>query len=331
MRICILRLSALGDIVMCLPLLRTLQKSFPHAKITWMIGKPFYPLLDKIEGVEFIPISKIKSFKDWLAIKFLLKQREFDVLLACQASFSAHLIYPLIKAKRKIGYDKFRSKDFHALFIDERIPFKKEHTLEGFLSFAKALSANSISFDSQIPLAGEEEKWAEQFEAPYFVINPCSSKKAKDWNYENYIPIIEFVKKKYKLNPILIGGPADQIVCSEIQRQTGAINLSGMTSLGQLTALLKNAKFLLSPDTGPAHIASAIGTPTIGLFAPTSSHITGPYFSKSAVIDKHDEALKLYGSANEKKLGWNVRIYHKEAMNLIGVHDVKEKIHLICP
>ncbi len=315
---------------MCLPLLRTLQKSFPHAKITWIIGKPFLPLLEKIEEVEFIPISKIKTVKDWLSIKSLLKGREFDVLLACQASFSAHLIYPIIQAKRKIGYDKFRSKDFHALFINERIPFIKQHTLEGFLSFAKTLDAKFISYDSEIPISEEDKKWAEQFETPYFVVNPCSSKKAKDWNYLNYIPVIEYVKKEFGLKPILIGGPSDQSICNEICKQTEALNLAGMTSLRQLTALLKNAKFLLSPDTGPAHIASALRTPTIALFAPTSSLITGPFFSKSTLIDKHSEALNQYGSTKEKKLGWNVRVYHKEAMNLIGVEDVKEKIQLIC-
>ena len=119
MRIGIVRLSALGDLVMCLPLIATLKKSFPNAEITWIIEDKFYPLFDKIDSIQFIPVSKIRSLSDWIHTKKMLKNERFDVLLCCQASMSANLLYPMIKAKRKIGYDKMRSKDFHNLFIHE--------------------------------------------------------------------------------------------------------------------------------------------------------------------------------------------------------------------
>ena len=326
MRICLVRLSSLGDIVMCLPFVRTLQKNFPKSKITWVIGEPFYPLLQKLEGVNFIPMPKIKSFGDLIRAKKMLGSYEFDVLLATQASLSSNLLYPFIKAKRKIGYDRFRSKDFHGLFVKERIPFHKEHTVEGFLRFARAIGAAEISLDGSIPLGFEEEAFAAQFNTPYFVINPCSSKRAKDWNYDNYLPVIEYVKKNLGLTPILTGGPSDKVICDRLEKESGCLNLCAKTSLRELAALLKGAKFLLAPDTGPAHIASAFGTPVIGLFAPTSSLLTGPYFSKDQIIDKHAEVLALYAKPREKRLGWNVRIYHKDAMDLITVDDVTKEI-----
>lgn len=326
MRICLVRLSALGDIVMCLPLIRTLQKNFPSAEITWVIGKPFYPLLQKLEGINFIPMPKIKSLGDLIQAKKMVQSYEFDVLLATQASLSSNLLYPLIKAKRKIGYDRFRSRDFHGLFVKERIPFHKEHTVEGFLRFAQAIGASEGSLDGSIPLGFEEEAWAAQFSNPYFVINPCSSKREKDWNYNRYLPVIKHVRENLGLIPILTGGPSDKAVCDKLEKESGCINLCAKTSLRELAALLKGAKFLLAPDTGPAHIASAFGTPVIGLFAPTSPLLTGPYFSQDYIINKHPEALTLYAKAKEKRLGWNVRIYHKDAMDLITIDDVTQKI-----
>lgn len=318
MRICLVRLSALGDIVMCLPLIRTLQKNFPEAEITWVIGKPFYPLLEKLEGVRFIVLPKVKSWGDLRRARALLKPHFFDVLLATQASFSAHIIYSCISAKRKIGYDKFRSKDFHGFFIDERIEFHPEHTVEGFLRFAKTIGAKEMVFDGSIPLI-EKSK----IEKPYFVINPCSSKREKDWNYSNYAAIIRYVKEEFGMEAVLTGTTVDKSVCDQIEKGSPCINLCGKTSLQELGAILQSAKFVLSPDTGPAHIASGIGTPVIGLFAPTSPLLTGPYFSKEHLINKHPEVIARYAKS---KQNWNVRIYHKEAMNLITIKDVQEKI-----
>ncbi len=318
MRICLVRLSALGDIVMCLPLIRTLQKNFPEAEITWVIGKPFYPLLEKLEGVRFIVVPKVKSWGDLRRARALLKPYQFDVLLATQASFSAHILYSCISAKRKIGYDKFRSKDFHGFFVDERIEFHREHTVEGFLRFAKTIGAKEMSFDGSIPTA-EKSK----IEPPYFVINPCSSKIEKDWDYANYPAIIRYVKEVFGIEAVLTGAPSDRAVCDQIEKEAPCINLCGKTTLQELAAVLQRAKFVLSPDTGPAHIASSIGTPVIGLFAPTSPLLTGPYFAQEHLIDKHPEVLARYATS---KRNWNVRIYHKEAMNLITIDDVQEKI-----
>lgn len=323
MRICIVRLSALGDIVMCLPLIRTLQKNFPTAEITWIVGKSFAPLLQKLEGVTVIGVPKIKSVRDWFHLRKKLINLKFDVLLGAQASFSAHLVYTLIRAKRKIGYDRKRSKDFHALFVNERIPFFKEHTVEGFLGFAKKIGAREMVFDGEVPL-GEEK--APVIKTPYFVINPCSSKLEKDWNYENYIPLISWVQEKFGLTPVLIGVHQDKEICDMLEKKSTCINLCGKTSLMELAEVLKGAKFLLSPDSGPLHIASGLKIPAIGLFAPTRSALTGPYFSKEMCIDKHEEVLQRYASGKERKKGWNVRIYHKEAMNLITIEDVQNKI-----
>ncbi|MDI1351165.1 MAG: glycosyltransferase family 9 protein, partial [bacterium] len=115
--ICIVRLSALGDVLMLVPLIRTLQAGLPQAKLTWIISRPAYDLVADMDGVEFLVIDKPKSLADFWHFKKQMRHRQFDVLLAPQASFRTNLLYPLIKAKRKIGYDAHRAKDGHRWFV----------------------------------------------------------------------------------------------------------------------------------------------------------------------------------------------------------------------
>lgn len=99
--ICIVRLSALGDVLMAVPLIRTLQANLPQAKLTWIISRPAFDLVEGMDGVEFILIDKPNSIVDYWRFKKQMKGRTFDVLLAPQASLRTNLLYPLIKAKRK--------------------------------------------------------------------------------------------------------------------------------------------------------------------------------------------------------------------------------------
>jgi heptosyltransferase I len=326
MRICIVRLSALGDLVMCLPLIASLKKTFPKAEITWIIDQNFYPLFKNIEGIEILPLKKIKTLANFLNIRKMLKEKTFDILLGCQASMSANLLYPLIQAKRKIGYDKQRSRDFHTFFMNESILFKKNHTVEGFLQFAEKLGVQSFEYKLDLNLSAADLNFAKAFKAPYFLMCPFSSKEGKNWSLENYEELILDLQSRTLLEPIFIGGPKDYEKIKPLADKLNIKNLAGKTTLSQLAALIQDAEFLISPDTGPMHIASFMGTKVIALFAATSPILTGPYFERKYVIDKHLEALEKFGGKSEKKLGWNVRVYHEGAMKLISISDVQAQI-----
>ncbi|MCK5003332.1 MAG: glycosyl transferase, partial [Gammaproteobacteria bacterium] len=109
--VCILRLSALGDITHALPVLRTLQKRWPNTAITWIIGKTEYQLVKDIEGVEFITFDKSQGLAAYKAIRQELKARHFDVLLHMQLSLRASAISFFVHADIKLGFDKERAKD----------------------------------------------------------------------------------------------------------------------------------------------------------------------------------------------------------------------------
>src|SRR3990167_768908 len=126
--ICIVRLSALGDVLMLVPLIRTLQANLPHLEtITWVISRPSHALVAGLAGVEFIVIDKPTSLLDYWRFKRRMHNRKFDVLLATQASLRANLLYPWIHARLKIGYDHLRAKDGHAYMIDQAIQPGQDH------------------------------------------------------------------------------------------------------------------------------------------------------------------------------------------------------------
>ena len=131
--ICIIRLSSIGDITHMIPIIKTLQIHSPMTNITWVIGKTEYHLVKNIENIEFIVINKRKFIETIMALLRLRKKKCFDVLLHMQVSLRSNLMTLFVKAKRRIGFDKSKSKNFHSLFINESIDSSGNvHVVNGF-------------------------------------------------------------------------------------------------------------------------------------------------------------------------------------------------------
>ncbi|HKQ39880.1 MAG TPA: glycosyltransferase family 9 protein, partial [Verrucomicrobiae bacterium] len=148
-RICMVRLSALGDVCLAVPLVRTLQRNFPEAQITWVIGRAAHGLVEGLDGVEFLVVDKRKA----MASRRQLGDQSFDVLLAVQASFRAHLLLSAIRAPVRVGFDAARAKDFHGWFVNQCIPSGEQHLLDSFLSFASVLGAKEPVVEWRLPIS----------------------------------------------------------------------------------------------------------------------------------------------------------------------------------
>ena len=134
--ICIIRLSSIGDITHMIPIIKTLQIHSPMTNITWVIGKTEYHLVKNIENIEFIVINKRKFIETIMVLLRLREKKCFDVLLHMQVSLRSNLMTLFVKAKRRIGFDKSKSKNFHSLFINESIDSSgNTHVLETFFYF----------------------------------------------------------------------------------------------------------------------------------------------------------------------------------------------------
>ena len=329
------RLSALGDVVLAIPMIRALQKQWPECKITWITSSAVYPLLEGLEGVEFLVIQKPKKVKDYLDLRKLFKQYQFDILIAAQASFRTNLIYPFIKAKRKIGFDNGRARDLHAWFVKEQIPPADEHLAEGFMGFAKYLGVNSDELSWSLYTSEEDQAWAKQTrqKTKYIAINAAASKAERTWKAEHYAELINLAVEKYQCQVVLTGGPAENEIqlADKIQNLTKypVDNLVGRTKHKQIAALLGEVDCLIAPDTGPAHIAVAMHTPVIGLYAVARSGLSGPYQAPSYTVDAYPLAVEKYLGKPYSEAGWHERVHHADAMDLITVDDVMGQLERV--
>ena len=336
--ICLLRLSAIGDTCHVVPVVRTLQKVWPDTRIVWVIGKLEASLMAGMEGVEFIIFDKSRGWDAYRNLRSQLAGRKFEVLLCMHASLRANLAGRMIDADMRLGFDRARAKDFQWLFTSHRIPATpRQHVLDGFFEFIRTLGVTEKDLRWDIPVPDEDREFARQLipdsDRPTLMISPCSSQRARNfrnWLPEHYARVADFASDKFGARVILTGGPTDleKQYGEDISRlsQCAPVNMIGKTSLKQLLALLSRASVLLCPDSGPAHMATAAGTPVVGLYATSNRHRTGPYLSQDLVVDAYPEAVRRQFGKSADELPWGARVRDPASMELIRVEAVQMAI-----
>lgn len=330
--ICIVRLSALGDVLMLVPLVRTLQYRFPEAKLTWVISRPAYDLVEGMTGIEFIVIDKPNRLMDYWRFRQQMKARQFDVLLATQSSFRANLLYGCIRAPRKIGYDTLRAKDGHRWFINETIAPGRDHTLDGFLRFAEKLGVDEKQIRWDLPKQDADYAWARAHlptaSGLVFLVNPAASKPERSWLVERYIAVIKHVQTRWNAHVVLIGGPGahDKALGDAICEAVSVTNLIGKTKIKQLLAVIDLADVLLCPDTGPSHMASAVATPVVALHAVTSANVSGPYLYRGLSVDCYPQAVQTVLKKTIGETPWGTHAHGDQTMALVTVDAVIDQL-----
>ncbi len=327
----------MGDVTLVVPTVRSLQKAFPHARITWIISQPAYALIEGLDGVDFVVIDKPRSVADYLHLRRRLAAYNFDLLLALQANLRVNLIYPLIRATRKIGFDRTRAREGQWLFTHERIPFTpQQHLLESFLSFAHAAGAREADLRWDLPLCEADWRWADEKLAnlprPWLAINPSASKAERNWPLERYVEVVTELAKSHGGSVILTGGPAEEekaLAARLHQQLPAALDLVGATSPKQLAAVLGRCDALLAPDTGPVHIAVAMGTPVVGLYAVAPPSLSGPYTSQQWVANRYPDAVRQFLHKDAESVPWNTRVHDTGAMRLITAAEVTTKLRAL--
>jgi heptosyltransferase I len=333
--LCILRLSALGDATHVVPVIRAVQEHSPETKITWIIGKLEHKLLGGLENVEFIVFDKRGGLPAVGELRRELRDRRFDGLFHMQVAARANFLSKLIRAPLRLGWDKARSRDMHYHFTRQKVaevPF--QHQVQGFLEFPRAIGMDVETPRWDLPIEPEAHEWvAAQVpdEAPVLMISPCSSHERRNWRNEYYAQVADHAVSELGMQVVLTGGP------SELEARAGAeiesamknpcINLVGKDTLEQSKALLNRADLVISPDSGPAHIASALGTPVIGLYAATWSKRSGPYNSLYLCVDRFKAAAQQFRNCEAEELRWGSKIEEPGVMDLIQPDDVISQMH----
>ena len=335
--ICVLRLSAIGDTCHALAVIRRMQDNWPDARITWIIGKTEAALMSDIPDIDFIVFDKSRGKAAYKGVRTALRGKHFDIALCMHASMRANLLIRSIPATVRLGFDKARAKDFQWLFTNQRIGAAHgEHAMEAMMAFAAAIGAEETALRWDIPLSADDRAFAAQYRAdnmPLVVISPCSSQRARNyrnWSIENYAATIAHLESHCRAHVVLTGGPSDLETeyGDRLASGSNATNLVGQSSLKQLAALIAAADLVICPDSGPAHMATALGTPVIGLYASSNPQRTGSYLSQKYTINRYPDAITRYLGKNVADLRWGQRVRHPDAMSLIKVVDVIQKIDI---
>jgi heptosyltransferase I len=334
-KVCLLRLSAIGDACHVVPLLRTLQDAWPRTRFTWVIGKLEAKLMSLIPEVELITVDKSAGLSAFGKLRTNMQRRgAFDLLLHLQLSIRASAIAAMIPAPVKLGFDQPRARELQWLFTNARVAARqREHVLDSFLGFADALGVAHKRPRWDIPLPADARDYAEQLipdSQPTLVISACSSHRARNWLPERYAAVADHAVGKHGLRVILCGGPGalEREMAREIVQHASVpvIDQVGRDTLPQLLALLARATALVTPDSGPAHMATMVDTPVIGLYAATNPARSGPYFSRRWCVDAYQLAAQRFCGKSAAELPWTKKIELPGVMELIEVAAVTAKL-----
>ena len=332
--ICILRLSAIGDVTHVIPVVLSLQEQLPGVQITWVIGKIEAKLIGDLPGVEFIIFDKKAGRQGYADLRQQLKGRKFDALLHMQVALRANLAAALIPAKIKVGYDKTRSKDLHSLFINKRIaPTPQQHVRDCLASFLEPLGLKAAPPRWHIPLSDADHEFARSHLAAdrkNLIISPCASHTLRNWPAERYAQLADYAIEAYGMKVILVGSPApfEAEYCTAIESamKHKAHNICGKDTLKQLTAMMSEADLVVAPDTGPAHIASSVNTDVLGIFAASNPNRSGPYNSLKWCVNRYPEALQKFTGKTVEEARWGAKAEFEGAMELVSVKDATDML-----
>ncbi len=320
-----------------LAVVRTLQQAWPDTRFTWVIGKLEARLLKGIPEIEFIVFDKKQGFRAYLDLRRAMRGRHFDLLMHMQLALRASVASALIPARIKLGFDRTRARELQWLFTNDRIRrSERQHVLDGLFGFADHVGVHDRLLRWDIPVGREALEHAARVipeGQPTLVISPCSSHKARNWRPEYYAKVADHAASMLGLKILLCGGP------SPLERQVGDAILASMhepctdvigkDTLPALLATLARATALLTPDSGPAHMATAVGTPVIGLYAATNPARSGPYLSRQWCVDRYDAAARKFLHKPAAEIPWTTKIEEPGVMDLIQPEEVIKKLSAI--
>jgi len=332
--VAVVKLSAIGDVCQTLPVVRTLQSAWPQARFTWVIGHTEAALTGGIRDIEFIVFDKRAGLAGFAAVRRALRGRGFDLALHMQFAWRASMIAALVRAPIKLGYDRERALDLQWLFTTHRIdPGPREHVTDALFGFARRLGVQAREYRWDIPIPeAARERAARTIPAGRrtLILSPCSSHAVRNWRVERYAQVADHAVEKLGLQVLLCGGRSalEQRTGQQIAEQMRApcVNLIGQDTLIEFYATLARAAVLLTPDSGPAHMATSLGIPVVGLYASTSAARSGPYFSREWCVDRFDAAARKYLHRSAAELPWRTKIEREGVMDLIQAEEVIERL-----
>jgi 3-deoxy-D-manno-octulosonic-acid transferase/heptosyltransferase-1 len=305
--ILIVKLSAIGDMVHTLPLLEVLRKNFPHARIDWVVEEEAGQIIKGHPMLDHVLVSRRKTWQKSMTkprertaalremFRFIrnLRSYKYDLVIDLHGLFKSGILTGLSKAKRKIGFSGGR--EGNSLFLTERPYYVNydQHALDRYLKTIDYLGIIMYPWKGDIPVDRSDKDAIEKFiienslqNERIVAVNPMARWKTKLWEPDRFSLLADRVQKELNGKVVFTGSEQDRVVIDEIvgEMKTTPLDLAGQTSLKALAYLYSKCHLLITTDTGPMHMAAAMGCPVVALFGPTAPWRTGPYGKGHRVI-----------------------------------------------
>ena len=315
--ILIIKLGALGDVINTFPAVIRLKKKF-SARIHWLVAPLSFPLVSEHPAVDHAILFDKKNIKEsFFDVRKEIRKITFDITIDFQRTLKSGLFCMMSKTRRRVGFDRKRCKEMTWLYPFERIPASDpgKHMLLQYLEFSDYLGAtgNNISWGLSY---SDENRF--QIPGKYIVLNIGATKKVNLWNPEGFASLAAYIYLKYGFTCVLTGGNEDAGFSEKISGLSNhkVINLVGKTSINDLKNIIGNSELVVSCDTGPMHLAVALGKNVVALFGPSDPRRTGPF--KGEVIQKEFDCLPCNKKHCPDPLCMS-SISHEEVINRIGL------------
>jgi len=296
-KILLVKLGSIGDVVNTLPLAHALKASLPSLTLAWLIEPKSFPIVEGHRAVDrFIVFERAHGLPG--AARALREIRDFrpDLVVDLQRILRSSFFTLLSRCPRRLGFDRPRCKEFSWLFTNEKIPAadRGRHMVEQYLEFAAYLGCPTAAPEFELPV-GEAEREAARgllsaagVGGPFVAVNLGATKPANRWPEENAAAFCRLIADKTPLAAVLTGGGDDasraRSIAARAARPDRIVDLVGKTTLKHLAGIFLGARAVVSNDSGPMHIASALDVLTNGRSEEADRRRTGPFRHLSLVV-----------------------------------------------
>jgi heptosyltransferase I len=322
-------MSAVGDAVHVLPVINALKRVNPKTRITWVLQPGPAALVRGHRSVdEIIIFDRAKGWRAFADVRAELAKRKFDLVLNLQVYFKAGIVTAFAHAPVKLGFDRSRARDFNWLFTNRKIPKGPvQHVQDQYFEFLYALGVSPEPVAWDFGPNAAERAWQREFSAstdrPIASIVVGTSKPEKDWIPERWAEVADALYEKFGMQVVLVGGRsarevrAERIVMERARHKPRSELGSG---LRKLVSILDASALVLSPDTGPLHMAVALDRPVISLMGYTNPKRTGPYRKfKDLIIDAYGDPGENYPISMENRPGRMARIETRDVLDKVAL------------
>lgn len=310
MNILIVKMSAIGDVIHTLPALNAVRKHYPDAHITWLVEEAASDLVEGHQALDRVLISKRKRWARGLlgssrleiireAYSFVkeLRDTRYDLVLDFQGLLKSSVLIGLCRGKRKIGFDKgMEHQERSYLFLNERVPpvDMDNHALLRGMMLLDAIGIQSREIVFDLPLLDQHRNMADDLLMRHgprefkvlAAIHPAAKWETKLWSNQKFSILADRLIEEHGAGVVFTGNKGDRRIIQDIMSgmKGEAANFAGEATLKTLAAFYEKTDFLVSTDTGPMHVAAAVGTPVVALFGPTAPWRTGPFGNGHQIV-----------------------------------------------